>query len=51
MKRGVALTPPALLAGRWVLLAMPEALSHDDLEEIQRLESAVLPGIATPKSG
>ena len=35
MKRGVAFTLPALLAGLWVLLAMTEVLNHYDLEEIR----------------
>lgn len=51
MKRGVAFTPPALLAGLWVLLPMTEVLTHYDLEEIQRLASAVLPSHARPNSG
>ena len=51
MKRGVAFTLPALLAGLWVLLAMTEVLTHYDLEEIQRLASAVLPRIPPPRSG
>jgi hypothetical protein len=51
MKRGVAFTLPALLAGLWVLLAMTEVLTHYDLEEIQRLASAVLPRRARPSSG
>lgn len=51
LKRGVAFTLPALLAGLWVLLAMTEVLAHHDLEEIQRLASAILPNLAQPDSG
>jgi hypothetical protein len=51
MKRGVAFTLPALLAGLWVLLAMTEVLTHYDLDEIQRLASVVLPSHARPNSG
>ena len=50
MKRGVAFTLPALLAGLWVLLAMTEILTHYDLGDIQRLAAAVVPQRATPNS-
>ena len=51
MKRGVAFTLPALLAGLWVLLAMTEVLNHYDLEEIRALAAAVLPKPPRPNSG
>lgn len=44
MKRGVAFTQPALLAGLWVLLAMTEALGHYDLAELRELAALALPG-------
>ena len=51
MKRGVAFTLPALLAGLWVLLAMTELLNHYDLEAIRELAAAVRPTPPRPNSG
>jgi hypothetical protein len=41
MKRGVAFTAPALLAGLWVLLA---ALEHYGEAELRAIKGLVLPG-------
>ena len=43
MKRGVAWTLPALLAGVWVLVAFREALARTPLEEMLRLAETFLP--------
>ncbi len=50
MKRGLPFPQPALRAGLWVLRAMTEVLAPYDLDEIQRLASAVLPNLAQPDS-
>jgi hypothetical protein len=48
MKRGVAWTLPALLAGLWPLLALVEELRHSDLDEILRLAQVILPHASDP---
>src|SRR5262249_35753383 len=48
MKRGVAFTLPALLAGLWLLLAMIEVLRHYDLDDIRRMAATVLPQLDQP---
>ncbi len=43
MHWGKAYTEPALLAGRWVLLAMLDLLEHYDLQDLQRLARRARP--------
>ena len=43
MKRGVAFTQPALLAGMWILLAMLDTMEDYTYEELRRLASQFLP--------
>ena len=50
MKRGVAFTEPALLAGLWVLLSMLEIAQQHDLGELHRLAQFVLAGSNNPDS-
>jgi hypothetical protein len=42
MKRGRPFTPPALLAGMWILLAMLDTLASHSLEELQTLAHVAL---------
>jgi hypothetical protein len=50
MKWGQESTAPALLAGRWVLLAMLEALEQHSVQELRRFKQLVL-GTAEEDSG
>ena len=43
MKRGVAFTMPALLAGLWTMLAMLEVLEHHSLSELRELATLIRP--------
>jgi Transposase DDE domain len=43
MKRGVADTEPALLAGLWVLLALMRVLEHHNLNDLIRMARSVQP--------
>jgi hypothetical protein len=49
MKRGVAWTLPALLAGVWVLVAVREALEQTPVEEMLRLAAGFLPPATAPR--
>jgi hypothetical protein len=48
MKRGVAFTMPALLAGLWNLLAMLEVLEHHSLNELRELATLIRPAPQPP---
>lgn len=48
MKRGVAFTMPALLAGLWNMLAMLEVLEHHSLSELRELAAIIRPAPQPP---
>ncbi len=43
MKWGVESTPPALLAGLWVLLTMLDALQHYEIDQLKQFARTILP--------
>ena len=51
MARGVEFTPEALLAGRWVLPALPEVLGQAPRSRLQELAGFILSGAASPDTG
>lgn len=48
MKRGIAFTMPALLAGLWNLLAMMEVLEHHSLNDLRELAALIRPAPQPP---